>query len=313
MVLLCGLTVCGLSACREQEPEAAFNQPMLDSYDQALPPVAPAKCNAELVGGTAEWVEFREPNLEEMADTGPNGAVKAAVRSLVTEYNDLVAAGEYDGLSEYYIPRQQEAAERVIQAKASILNTLDELAELLKEQAPEHSDAVDQLIEPLLERYSLALNLDWIEVVDEKKATATRMTPGPTATAPDVEVTLKFMLVDDEWFIESPSLMFAGVTADVMQAFLAGYSSKLFMLQQGMMPAQEVLRQLALAGAMAGYPIPEGIDMTPPPPAAMPAGMVLPEGMELPEGMGLPEGMIPPGMVPPEEDTPPPPPPPPPG
>jgi len=295
VVLLCGLIACSLSACREAEPEVAFNQPMVDSYEEALPPVAPAKCDAKVAGGTAEWVEFRTPDLEEMADTGPGGAVKAAVRALVTEYNDLVNEGEYASLPEYYVEKQQEAAERVIQAKASVVDTLNELGELLKEQTPEQSDAVDELIEPLLERYSLALNLDWIEVVDERQATATRILPGLTASAPAIEVPLNFVLVEEEWFIDSPGLRMSVMLIGTVESSAGIYQTWMAMLQGGMMPATEVLRQLALGAAMTGHPIPEGIDMTPPPPAAMTEGM--------------PPGGLPPGMTPPAEEAEPEPPP----
>lgn len=290
VVLLCGLAACSLTACREAEPEAAFNQPMVDSYDAALPPVAPAKCDAKVAAGTAEWVEFRAPDLEQMADTGPGGAIKSTIRNLVTEYNDLVAEGDYDSLPSYYVEKQQEAAERLIQAKGGAVDTLLELADLLKEQAPEQTDAVDQLIEPLLERYRPTLNLDWIEVTDDEKATATRMMPGITASSREIEVPLNFALVDGEWFIDSPSLRMSAMFVGTIEASAGIYQSWLAMLQGGMMPATEILRQLALSATMAGDPIPEGIDMTPPPPPEMPEGM-------------------PPGMMPPEEEAPPPPPP----
>jgi len=277
-----------MGGCREAETPRSFNKAMVEA-GQTLPPPFPAWHDVTVAGGSAEWIAFREPNPPAGGDQA-GGEVEEQIRNLIDSFNGMVADGEHDELSSYFVPAQQKSAGVYIVGQAKLGGLLTQLSAALKERAPEQAAAVDAIIEPLAKRYNPELNIQSIKSVSATRAEGMRLVPGVVASAPDMAVPIGFELIEDEWFIDYPLLQTSVILAAPMEMSLTVYWGSLLQgLQAGVLPPKEVLRQLAIVALGMGVPLPPGVDLTPPTP---------------PPGMA-PPGVVPPDQVPPSGETPP--------
>ncbi|GAG44417.1 unnamed protein product, partial [marine sediment metagenome] len=92
---VCTLVVAGGAACRDAEPPPAYNQD-LGSDGRLLLPTATTWVNPDVITGQAEWVQFREPELEPGPERGAasgdftparKSEIEGEIREVVDEYN----------------------------------------------------------------------------------------------------------------------------------------------------------------------------------------------------------------------------------
>lgn len=113
-----------------------------------LPPVGGARLNPAIAGGQADWVEFRQPpSPEEMAaepnEPQPSPATdsgedwNAGLRTVVEDYNGLVAEGDVDGLLEYFVAEQEDVLRPLLTAALSLSRKLEQLCQAAKAAAQE--------------------------------------------------------------------------------------------------------------------------------------------------------------------------------
>ncbi len=245
---LTGGVALALIGCRDTAPTPSHYG---DLGDEGRPLMATGSPWYDVTGesrrASAEWVPFREPNFDEVPEepvAEGAGGIEKEIRDLIEEYNEVAAERDTEELLLYFIDEQQEVLKAMFLASGTVAEKLTSLRSVLQEKLPDDADRIKAVMDFLdHETTSLDLTIGEITVIGDTEATGD-MPPGSIVSS------IRFTLVDDEWFFEMVGLPDAAVVGAQADALLSGFDAMVQMLQSDQAPAAVVLQQLEQQVAM---------------------------------------------------------------
>lgn len=240
--------------CRDTEPPPAHNRD-LGTNGTLLLPTASVWCDPAIAEGQAEWYPFREPQLQpapagEAAGTGGEraeaGQIETEIRELIEEYNEVVADGSVDDLLDYFVEEQHDALRPLLEAGTKLAAKLGELRGELEAKMPDAGDRIAAAFGALGGDLHFSFTVELINVVSNAEVTA--KLPGDSGIS-----TLRFKLVDEDWYIEFPGLekIPSIMPKPALDLALATYDGWIQGLQSGQVPPDTVMQQIEVAATAA--------------------------------------------------------------
>ena len=243
LFIVVGASVWG---CRDVTPARPLNE-NLGTADEPLLPTQMTRYYSGLEPGggqDAEWHPFRpfEPEAEEEAAAAgesddESGGLEAEIRDLISEYNELLAERAVEDLLEYHVEEQQEAVEAFYELGFASIDKLGELQAALEEKLPDQKDRIATMFGPALSQANSGLTVESLTVVSEEEVTG-RLVGGEPITG------CRFLLLDEDWYIELQGLPDAATLTTMGQAIAATYDSRLQAIREGQVPADQMLTQM---------------------------------------------------------------------
>lgn len=240
-------------ACRDTQPPLPYNRD-LGSDGILLLPTASATLDPSIAKGQADWPSFREPEFDQEpaseektadAPASANGQIETEIRELISEYNDLVAEATVDDLLEYYVEEQQDKLRPLLETAGALKKKLAELRGELETKLPNANERVASAFDGLAAQLDTRLAAGSLAVVSDTEVTA--QPPAGSRGTP-----LRFLLVDDDWYIEIPTLdQLPGLTKPALDQALTAFDGFLQGLRSNQMPPETVLQQIEIAASAA--------------------------------------------------------------
>lgn len=239
-----GLLVLAVAGCRDSDPPPTFYR-NLGTEDIPLLPAASVIHDVTLAKGSADWVPFRKLGEAEAGTPSEDGApsgrsnteTETEIRDLLKEYNELVADRDIDELMVYHIDSHQETVKTWYEVQFALMDKLAEVQAALTSAQPDSQARIDQAFAPL-KAASAGLSVDTLTVESEE------LVVGKLAAGGVVPM-CRFVLVEDEWYIDLPNLP---ETFAQLKPVLDGMMSMIDALSQGLesgsVGAEQVLTQL---------------------------------------------------------------------
>lgn len=253
------------AACRDTDPPPSHYRDLGDGGGTILLPTASVRLDANLKDGQATWRSFREPGSQEPGqvetassdrgddseDSGEGGmgdegdTVAAEIRELLVEFNEIAVDGTTADLLEFFVEDQQDAVTEWLEAEAVIVTKLGALRAALAEKLPDEADRIAAAFAPMEAITGRDLVVETLKVVSETEVVG-QLPPGSPLP------TCRFIIVDDEWYMEFPGLTDFASVKPILDASLLGFDTLVKALAGGMLPADQVLAQFeALTKAAA--------------------------------------------------------------
>ncbi|UCC31628.1 MAG: hypothetical protein JSU86_04990 [Phycisphaerales bacterium] len=241
--------------CRDTEPPPAHNRD-LGSDREPLMPTASVWHDPDIAKGQADWHPFREPEAapeptEGETTTGAapadEGGVETEIRELIDEYNELVAettVDDVDDLLDYYMEEQHDALRPWLEAAVSLPVKLERIREALEEKLPAEKERIAEAVSKLQDPSGRELNVGSITVVSDQEATAQLPAGSPIST-------YRFVVVDEEWYIEVPEIQKLAALRPALGLAMATFDGWAQGLDSGQASPQQVLQQVEVAAAAA--------------------------------------------------------------
>jgi hypothetical protein len=250
---LVGFVVVMAVGCRDTEPTPSHYTD-LGRGDRILLPSASPWCKAEIgEDGRAEWVPFREPNFDEVAEEPEEGGepegdeageIEAEIRELIDDYNKVAADKDLEGLLEYHVEAQLETIEAAFNAVTTVLEKLEALRAALAEKLPDETERIDAAFDLLERGASGELVVDSVTVIGDNEVTA-KLAAGSSIRE------IRFLVIDDDWFLEFVDLPDASQVTAQSDVLLSTFDGLLQGLQSGQVPADTLLTQIETMAAAA--------------------------------------------------------------
>ena len=246
------LIAIGGMSCRDTEP-LPTHYCDLGTDGSPLPPTGSVWHNPAIATGQADWHPFRKPAVGEEAeppapagdaDAQGNEEIEAEIRDLVNEYNEAVADGTTDDLLEYYVEEQHDTLRPWLDAAASLARKLTALREAFDRKMPEAEERIANAFTALGAATPRDLAIETITVVSDTEATG-------TVPAGAGSLTYRFVVVDEEWYIEVSRIEGLAALRPAIDVALATYDGWLESLQSGPAPPDSILAQLEAAAEAA--------------------------------------------------------------
>ncbi len=233
--------------CKENDPAPMLAQ---DLGTEGQPLVLPPSTfhNVAVNKGQADWVPFREPGAEPEPDhaqdvpAGDNQQADAEtedeIKAFIDDYNALSAEGDFEELQTYIVESQSQAIAAAFAAATEVRKKIDALKKLLSEQLSDQTDRVETTLAKLRVSADMAtgthLSTTSITVISADESTATN---APGSLTP----TLKFVIIDDAWYLEFPELPDAETLAEKLSENVDRYDMVMARLSDGTFTAAQVL------------------------------------------------------------------------
>ena len=241
VLLMMTMTAAAFFGCREREPEVAYNRNLGDD-GISLMPVAGIHIDPRVKDGTTNWRDFVRPDGQP-TEGSEAPSVEEEVRAVLDEYNELVAEFDADGdpedLALYFVERQRSVVRKLTELQPTFLAKMTQLADALKEKAPDSADAVDAIMVAMSADADMAIRVDDLTEVSETEATGT-LAVSDTLAIPGPAIEVKFVFVDDEWLIEVPMLDALG---PALETQMAQIDAAIAGIKSGLVPAELVIEQ----------------------------------------------------------------------
>lgn len=243
------------AGCRDTEPPPTRFED-LGAEGKPLVPTAPVWTNPAIASGQADWYPFRDPTaepVESVDDAGTSaerdqeaasGQVETEIRELVEEYNEVVRDGAVDEILEYFVAEQAAALKPVAEAVLASFDIIGKLGTELKTKLPGETERIDSATSYLLSTMTLEIKIDSVTVQSDTEAT---VTVGSGA----MNESYRFIIIDDDWFMEVPGAETLGQLAPVLTLGVNTYREVLDGLQAGQIPPESALEQLETAATWA--------------------------------------------------------------
>ncbi len=236
------LALATVTGCRDVAPPPTYNRDLGDGT-VLLPPVRSARQDAELRDGTAEWHKFskfeavEEETAEAEVGEEEAGEVEAEIRELIAEYNEFVAERDLDEFLEYHVEEQHETVKALFEADAAMMGKFAGLRSLLDEKLPEKRDRVATVFDRLEAKSKEGLVVESLTVVSDVEVTGKLAPGGPAPTC-------RFLVVDDEWYLEIPELPDPVQLKPALDMVMATLDTLAQGLESGQLLPEQVLGQV---------------------------------------------------------------------
>ncbi len=282
------LMVVGVAGCRDTDPPPTYFRNLGTDAAPLLPTGSVWK-NPAIAQGKAEWRPFRElgdaaPNVIDTPTTGrdaqqDNSEIQGEIRALIQEYNEVVVDGTVDDLLDYYVEQQIDAVGALLQTATTVAGALEELRRELEGKMAEEGERIAAASGVLQSSVRLKLQAESVTVTGDSEATAA-ITSGILAP------TCRFVLVDDEWYMELPDAEVLSQRKPELDLAVSTYRGWLENLRGGQATPEDILQRLeaAASSAEAASRSAEQSD------APLDAEMVQPDDSSAGQGDGTGEG-----------------------
>jgi len=235
--------------CKDKAPAPILAE---DLGTQGKPLVLPADTFhiVEINKGQADWVPFREPGSTPTPTTEDTpaednqpeeNATVAEIKTFIVDYNNLSEEGGFDELKTYIVDSQSESIAAAFTVAAEARKKIDALKTQLSLKLSDQMDRIETTLDKVRDSADdtngTRLSALSITVVNENEATAT--TP-PGSLTP----TLKFVVIEDAWYLEFPALADAETLADQLSKKVDTYDSMLSQLSDDTTTAEKILSNL---------------------------------------------------------------------
>jgi hypothetical protein len=195
--------------------------------------------DANLRSGSAEWLDFPELRAEAKSDAAElpadaDGEVETEIRGLITEYNELLAERALEDLLEYHVENQQDTIAELYRAVFAVVDELADTQTAFDESLPDSADRVAELFGRLEGAAGAQLAVDALEVVNDEEV-------GGRLPAGAMTARCRFVIIDEEWYIEYPQLPQPAEVSARLDRITAAMSQWREALDAGERPAEEVL------------------------------------------------------------------------
>jgi hypothetical protein len=230
--------------CKDSEPVRPHYRDLGTEGTLLLPTGRPKYVIADLTAGTADWHPFREPTdeAEEAGDQDSDGEVakdevEAEIRELIADYNGIAADKDIEELLNYHIEEQQEGLKPVIEVGFTLAEKLPQLAAALEEKLPDDADRITAALARHGDPTGSLLFVESLTVVDDAEVTA-------ELSGVALGSTCRFVVIEDEWFIEMPDAVDYAQIKQALDTVLASCDTWLTALSSAEGSAEEVLAQV---------------------------------------------------------------------
>jgi len=239
--------------CRDTKPPPAHNHD-LGSDGEPLMPTASVWHDPDIAKGQADWHPFRELEAvpepttgETTTDTAPagEGRIETEIRELIDEYSELVAettVDDVDDLLDYYMEEQHDALRPWLGAAVSLPDKLGRIREALEEKLPAEKERIVAAFSKLKDPSGLELVVESVTVVSDQEATVRLPAGSPIST-------YRFVIVDEEWYIEIPEIQKLAALKPALDRAVATSDGWLQGLESGQAAPQQVLQQIEVWAA----------------------------------------------------------------
>jgi len=252
IVFMC-VTLSGVG-CRDTDPPPTYYGDLGTDGTLLLPVPSPQYAISKVDDAQADWhpvakpgerveEEAEEEDVDESEDETSTTETEAEIRELIEAYNELAAERSMDDLLEYYVPEQQETLRPLLETSFNIAEKVAELADALTAKLPDAEERIRAALAGAGGSPSGVLVVESLNVVSDTEVT------GPLA-AGGLAPTCRFVVSDEEWFIEMPQAD-AAKTKSELDAVLARFSGWVESLSSGGVSAEELLVQIEAASAEA--------------------------------------------------------------
>ena len=236
--------------CRDTDPPVTHYGDLGTDGTLLLPVRSPPYAISKVDDAQADWhpvtdpdeqVEEEEEDADESEDETSTTETEAEIRELIEAYNEVAAERSMDDVLEYYLPEQQETLRPLLETSFNMAGKAAELAEALIQKLPDAEERIRAALAGVEGHASGVLVVESLSVVSDTEVM------GPLA-AGGLAPTCRFVVSDDEWFIEMPQAD-AGKTKPELDAALARFGGWLESLSSGGVSAEELLVQIEAASA----------------------------------------------------------------
>jgi hypothetical protein len=205
------------SACRDTEPPRVLNVDLGDADLPLPPPATSARMNPAILGGRAEWRDFREPQLARM--TGEPGAAPGVadaarpvapasqddaqikrIRATLDEFNALVAEGKRDELPDYLVASQVDTMESLTKRQAEFMQKMGEVRRAFEAKLPDQGERIAKVFKFFDDMNKAPL------IVDEIRMEGAGRASGVVQNIPG-GLQVEFELEEDVWYIKFPDTL----------------------------------------------------------------------------------------------------------
>ncbi|RME41287.1 MAG: hypothetical protein D6788_01545, partial [Planctomycetota bacterium] len=253
----------------ETEPPPAYNYDLGDGRVILLP-TGSVPLDASLAEGRADFPAFRDPETEpppeepesaaaeKSAATGP----EAEIRTLLTEYNELVPEASVEDLVEYYVEEQADPVRSWLEAALSARTACVGLAEAVRKAAPKKDGSpedMDQAVAAITNNVGPVLNVGALTVGEDGSVSGKSEILG-------TPVALRFVKIDEDWYIEFADASVLPSLAPGLKLvgnLCSDWTRKLESGEMTLEQLQEVVRSQAGVAAGAEEAPPSGQDKQP--------------------------------------------------
>ncbi|MCH7592545.1 MAG: hypothetical protein IH989_07195 [Planctomycetes bacterium] len=245
------------TGCRETEPPPTLFQD-LGTDGSPLLPTFPVWKTAAIADGQADWHAFREPAGEpELGDDGGSTSggeapgiakaeIEAEIREVIAEFNEVVRTGAADDILEYFVAEQADALEPIVETTFATQDVIQQLQGAFDAKLPDAADRSESATNAILAELSLELKGETLNVKSD-----TEVDVGVKGGV--ISQTYRFVIVDDEWYIEVPEAERFAELGPALDRGLQFYREMLESVRSGAGPAEERLKEMesAIAAAQA--------------------------------------------------------------
>lgn len=244
-----------MTGCREVDPQPSLYAD-LGEGDRRLLPTPPPPRDPRVKTGQAEFKTFlspaekaAKPAQKDAGSDQPNASdeIIAEVRTLIDEYNEVIAAKEYDKAVDFYVDRQRETAASVFATTREVDRLVDELKIALSEKIPDGAARLEKVFASLGGSSSAKLTVLDFKVINDSEV------EGKLPPIPMVPTTITFRLLHDEkedtdfWYIDSPMLAEYDKYRQLVEMGKTQFAAMLEQVKSGAIPAVSILEQLEAA------------------------------------------------------------------
>lgn len=243
-------------SCKDREPAPPTYRDLSDSDAEPLLPTRGAWKSEAVGNGQAEWIPYREPEAKTPSDAegegsedgGPAGGegvegeapadgAEAAVRALLAEYDELAREQKIEEMLEYHVESQRDTVRVVYESGVAMMEKFRPIRTALEEKLPKEKARIEALFGEFDRKANEGIPVRSLEVVSPTEVVG-KLPPGQPVPS------VRFLLVDEEWFVEYPGLPPKEQFAAMMQMASAGIDTMSQALSAGQLPPEQLLALL---------------------------------------------------------------------
>ncbi len=249
----------GSAGCREQDYSGEPYPEDLGDGDRVLMPVPVRGYTSKpRFEGSAELRPLAQITADAAPGGGDNaGPIVAQVRELIGTYNDIVKEEAYEELPAYYVERQKETVTKLVDLHEQLKGKTDALLAAVKDKAPDSMPSAVKLRD-LMALHNMEFKVSDLTEVSETEVTGKIVPPDGATTMPGMDLSVRFLLIEDEWYIEQPTLDMMAAMLPMMTQMMTQLDAITAGISSGQMDPATVAQQLQTFSAMLSGGQPRG-------------------------------------------------------
>lgn len=230
------------AGCREKEPTPMLMQDLGDGERVLLPVSSPWHEVPYNRGDTAQWVEFRPPDPDELPAFGKEaaGAQMAInrVKELIDRYESLADARDAEGLLALHTEDLRESLAPMLELGFEMVEKLETIEGILLEELPDEDERIENLFSGMMEQSNqLVRDREALTVVSADEITA-------PSTPASLVPTVHFVKRDGAWFVHYPNLPDMSAMMPMLKQQAGALDMAIQGIKSGAVPAAQILRQM---------------------------------------------------------------------